>query len=86
MLLPSVIPYTILLMGPLNAKLVAKAESMSKTSITDTAAEIGVTKDETVHALVDKWATLNLFRAIITGIAAMSATWGSLRSVEVVGC
>lgn len=84
LLLPSVIPYTIILLGPVNKKLVEKSDNLAKTSITDATAEAGVSKEETVHALVDRWATLNLGRGVITAVAAFTAMWASLNPVEVV--
>jgi len=83
-LLPSQIPYTLLLMGPLNSKILEKAESLSQTALSDIEAEAGVSQEETVHALVDKWATLNLGRAFMVGVAAFSAVWATLSKVEVV--
>lgn len=71
-------------MGPINAKLVDRSEKLAETSINDAAAEAGVTQEETVHALVDKWAMLNLGRALMTAIAAISATWATLSVIDVV--
>jgi hypothetical protein len=81
-LLPSTIPYTFFFMRPYNNKLLEKADSLASTSLEDTAAEAGVAKEETVHSLVDTWATLNLGRAIITGIAAVTAAWATLSPAE----
>jgi len=83
-LLPSTLPYTALLLGPINAKLVQKSDDLAATAITDASAEAGVTKEETVHALVDKWATLNLGRALLSVAAAMTAMWATLNPVEIV--
>lgn len=83
-LLPSTIPYTAFLMGPINNKLVKKSENLASASISDTTAEAGVSKEETTHALVDKWASLNLLKALISGVAALSAAWATLNPVEVV--
>lgn len=41
-------------------------------------------EDETVHALVDRWATLNLGRTLLSGLAAGFATWAALDGFEVV--
>jgi len=68
-------------MGPYNRKLLEKADSLASTSLEDAGAEAGVSKDETVHALLDKWATLNLVRALASGIAAISAAWAALDHV-----
>jgi hypothetical protein len=64
-LIPSIIPYTLGLMVQTNNKLLGKADSLATTEITDKAAEAGATQEETVHALIDMWATLNLGQAII---------------------
>lgn len=81
-LFPSTIPYTLLVIGPVNKKLVEKSDSFRTASPTDTSDEVGVSKEETVHALVDKWATLNLVRAILSGGAAFLAAWASLNPEE----
>jgi hypothetical protein len=58
---------------PINDKLFAASESLSSAELNKDA-EVGVAKAETVHALLDKWATLNLVRALLTGVAAVSAS------------
>lgn len=68
------VPYSLLALEPINKKLEEKAENLGKASITDAAAETGVTREETVHFLVDRWATVNLGRSLITGLAAVCAT------------
>ena len=85
LLIPSTVPYSIAMMQPVNKKLNDKAESYMTTEITDTAAESGLAKEDTVHALVDKWATLNLGNAVLAGVGALCAAWSMVESVEVVG-
>ncbi|OCK77577.1 hypothetical protein K432DRAFT_384580 [Lepidopterella palustris CBS 459.81] len=84
-LVSSTIPYTLLLMLPTNKKLVEKSDSLASTELTDKAAEAGIAKEETVHALIDKWATFNLGRAILAGIGALCATYAVLARIDVVG-
>merc|ERR1711981_326329 len=84
-LLPAAIPYTILLMKPINSKLLSKANSLAAATITDAAVETGVAKEETTHALVDKWATLHLGRALLAATAAVSAAWATISAVDVIG-
>ena len=72
-------------MKPINSKLLTKASKLSTVSITDAAAEAGIAKEVTAHALVDKWATLHLGRALLAGAAAISAAWASLSAVDVIG-
>jgi len=71
-------------MNPYNNKLLEKANSLASASLEDTAAEAGVAKEETVHYLVDTWATLNLGRVVITAVAAVTAAWATLSPVEVI--
>lgn len=54
MLVPSIVPYTLVVMKPTNDKLNAKVDSLATTSLEDTAAEAGVAKEETAHGLLDK--------------------------------
>jgi hypothetical protein len=46
---------------------------MSSASLSDKKVEVGVAKGETTHALIDKWATLNLARAVFIGAGALCA-------------
>ncbi|KAF2020487.1 hypothetical protein BU24DRAFT_416169 [Aaosphaeria arxii CBS 175.79] len=84
-LLPSIVPFTYAFIVPTNKKLFAKADSLAATSLDNKAAEAGVAKEETVHALIDKWATLNFARALIVGAAALLAAWAAADKREVVG-
>lgn len=72
-------------MKPINSKLLTKANHLASVAITDAAAETGVAEEETTHALVDKWATLHLGRALLAATAAISATWASLSAIDVIG-
>ncbi|SMR50786.1 unnamed protein product [Zymoseptoria tritici ST99CH_1A5] len=83
-LLLSLIPYSIFLFEPVNQKLEAKAQSLAKASLTDASAEAGVAKEETTHGLVDQWATINLGRAVIAGISAVTAVWAAVDRTDVV--
>jgi hypothetical protein len=83
-LLLSLIPYSIFLFEPVNQKLEAKAQSLAQASLTDASAEAGVAKEETTHALVDQWATINLGRVVIAGISALAAVWAAVDRTEVV--
>ena len=77
-------PYTHLVIFPVNRKFFEKSDALLTTSPVDTSAEVGESREETVHALVDKWATLNLVRAILSGAAAFFAAWATLNPVEVI--
>jgi hypothetical protein len=64
-------------MAPTNRKLIAKAEETSSLAITDEVVEVGL-GGETAHKLVDDWATLNMGRSIMLGLAAVIGTWNAL--------
>jgi len=78
-------PFTVIVLKPLTDKINAKAVSYAAMTESEVDAEVGAKGNETVHALVDKWATLNLIRSGIILAASISAIWASLTSVEVVG-
>ncbi|KAK4548624.1 hypothetical protein LTR36_009534 [Oleoguttula mirabilis] len=83
-LLALCVPYTLILAEPIIQKLEQKAQDLASASLTDTAAEAGVRQEDTVHQLVDKWATVNLGRTILTGIAALTATWAAVDKLDIV--
>ncbi|KAF2652003.1 hypothetical protein K491DRAFT_695991 [Lophiostoma macrostomum CBS 122681] len=72
-LVPSIIPFTFAFIVSTNKKLFAKEQSLAATALEDKAAEAGVSREETVHALIDKWATLNLARALLVGAGSVAA-------------
>ncbi|GME26175.1 hypothetical protein GTA08_BOTSDO03614 [Neofusicoccum parvum] len=78
------IPYSFIFLRPTDEALLAKAESFATTSITDTAVEVGVAKEETTHVLVDKWATINLGRAVLGFAGAACSVWATLGRVDVI--
>jgi hypothetical protein len=80
----SLIPYSLFLFEPINQKLEAKAQSLASASLDDTSAETGIAKEETTHALVDQWATVNLGRVLIAGISALTAVWAAVDRTDVV--
>lgn len=77
-------PYTFLLGEPINKKLEDKERSLASASLTDASAEAGISKEETVHSLVDKWATINLGRFAVAAVSAALATWAAVDRSEVV--
>ena len=68
-----------------NNKLMQKVDSLASASLEDKAVEAGVAEGETTHALLDKWGTLNLARALIVGVAAVCAVWAALDKEEYAG-
>jgi len=78
---PTMIPFTIGVMMPTNNKLEEKAQSFASSG----ADEVGVAKEETVNALLDRWATLNLVRSVLLLTSAILGGWASLQPTEVLG-
>jgi hypothetical protein len=72
-LLPCIVPFTVLFIAPINDKLIAKMHDMESASLEDMAIEKGVAEAETTHALIDKWATLNVARAVFIAAGALCA-------------
>jgi len=83
-LLGLLVPYTLLIAGPIVQKLDRKAESFSGASLEDTKLEEGIAQEETVHGLVDQWALVNFGGALISGLGAVLATWAVVDKVIVV--
>ena len=84
-LVPAIIPYTLTVMKSTNAKLDGKASSLANASLTDAAVEEGVAKEETVHALFDRWSTLNFGRSLLPLIGSICAAWAVVDNYEVLG-
>lgn len=66
-------------MRPLAEKLRAKAAALSL----QTGDEAGVKREESVHYLVDQWATFNLGRSVLTGLTAVLATWAAVEKLVI---
>jgi hypothetical protein len=71
-LLALCIPYSYFALEPVNKKL----EVIATPSV-DAMAEHGPRKDETAHYLVDRWATVNLGRTLLLGLASGLAAWAA---------
>lgn len=74
LLLPCIGPFTIAFIKPVNDKLIEKMNALSSVSLEDKAVEKGVAKEETTHALIDKWAMLNVVRALFLVAGTLCAT------------
>lgn len=84
-LLPSIVPFTFAFIKPVNDKLIEKMKSLSSASLEDKAVEDGVAEGETTHALIDKWATLNLARAVFLAVGALCTTLAAVDKREAIG-
>ena len=73
LLLPSIVPFTLLVLGPTNDKLMAKKDELANASLRDKHVEQFAKEGETVKELMDKWASLNLARALLVGVGAVCA-------------
>ena len=67
---------------PTNNKLEDKVRSFAGTAVTDKAVEAGVAREETTHALIDKWGVLNLARAGIIAVVTGLGIWTVLDKRE----
>lgn len=74
----SIVPYTLLVMESVNAKLMAKAEAMEGMDVEDEATEVGMLKGESAKELVDWWGVLNLGRGVFPLLGACLGAWASL--------
>lgn len=74
----SILPYTLLVMKNVNAKLLAKAEEMESLDAKDKVTEVGLPQGETAKELLDWWGVLNLGRAVFPLLGAVLGIWASL--------
>lgn len=81
-LIPSIIPFTFAFIVPTNNALFEKKRQLADVEVSAKDVEVGVKKEETVHALIDKWATLNLARALLVGLGSVCAVWGAVGRME----
>lgn len=79
-LLLATIPYSLFLLEPLTKSLEAKAADLSLTTV-----EVEAKQEQTTHWLVDRWATVNLGRAAMCTLAAVSAIWAGVSGVGIAG-
>ncbi|KAF1919161.1 hypothetical protein BDU57DRAFT_512096 [Ampelomyces quisqualis] len=84
-LLPCIVPFTLAFIVPLNEKLIEKMDSLASTSLEDKAVETGVADGETTHALIDKWATLNVARAGFLVAGTLCATLAAVDKRDTLG-
>jgi hypothetical protein len=78
------VPFTYAFIVPVNKKLIEKMNSLSSASLDDKAIEQGVAEGETTHALIDKWATLNVVRAMFLAVGTICATLAAVDKRETV--
>jgi hypothetical protein len=78
LLLLSQLPYSAIVLGPYNRRLSSKADSLAGTALDDVFAEANMSPGDTVHELVDRWATLYLGKALLVVAAGISAMYGTL--------
>lgn len=78
-------PFTLAFIAPVNEKLIEKMNSLASASLEDKAVEKGVAEGETTHALIDKWATLNVVRAVFLVAGTLCATLAAVDKREAVG-
>ncbi len=83
-LLINTIIWPLLALEPINKKLERKAAEFSERVYGSADVEAKLEREETTHYLVDRWAAVNLGRAVMSGVAACCATWAAVGPVVVV--
>ncbi|KAI9658313.1 MAG: hypothetical protein M1821_002446 [Bathelium mastoideum] len=81
---PSIVPYTRLVMIPINRVLMAKADSSSASPAASDAVEKGIGSEGETDELLKKWARLSYGRVVLQGAAALLALWAVASRPEVV--
>jgi len=82
-LLPSIVPFTLLVLGPTNNKLIAKKDEFAAAHAKGKAIKANTADGETVHELMDKWATLNMARAVLVAAGALCTVIAAVNKREV---
>ena len=72
------LPYTLLVMKNVNAKLMAKADEMENLDVKDEVTEVGLPKGESAKELLDWWGVVNLIRGGFPLLGAVVGIWTSL--------
>ena len=62
----------------------AKKEELESASLEDKAVETNAAQGETVHELMDRWATLNMARTLLVGVGAVCTVLAAASKIEVV--
>ena len=83
-LLASTIPYSLIFLEPIIKKLEEKARTL-KASDTDEVTKTSQPREDNVHWLVDRWATVNIGRGLMAGVAAACAIWAGVGGIRVAG-
>lgn len=78
----AIMPFTVVAIFPVVHKLKAKREQLASAALEEKAVEAGLEKEETTHALLRKWAWLNLVRAAWSGAGALCALWAATSGLE----
>jgi len=69
------VPYTLILMGKTNGKLIAKAKAVGVQGTGKEGVEVDVKGEETAHSLVDWWGVLNLGRGVMVAAGGVLGIW-----------
>ncbi|KAF2455847.1 hypothetical protein BDY21DRAFT_306461 [Lineolata rhizophorae] len=81
---PAIVPYTFAVMMKTNKKILAKAAEAEKSAEAPATAEASTAEEENTHALVDKWATMNLGRGVLTLASAILGAWAAVSKLEII--
>jgi hypothetical protein len=81
LLSPAIIPFTLTVMAP-NVKLLL--EKSDPATLNVSAKEFSEQEECSAHALVDRWALLNLGRVTLSAASALVGLWATLGPVDVI--
>jgi hypothetical protein len=73
----AIIPYTLIALKDVNGKLLGRADEVDVLG-GEGVTEVGLKKEDTTRALLDKWGVLNLGRAASLAVATLIGTWATL--------
>ena len=81
---PCIMPFTVLVIKPVNDALFAKVERFQNATAGEEKVDVDVQKEGELSTkqLLDKWTKLHLIRTAITGVGAMLAIWAALDKRE----
>lgn len=82
MLVPSLVAYDLVAMNAIDREITEKCSSAASEAAGEAAA--AADKGDNLHGLIDRWATMNLGKAVLAGVGALCGAWAVIDKVDVV--
>ncbi len=73
LLVPAIIPFTLVFISPINDKLIKRKDALASAGLDFKETKANAEGGETVHALLDQWAMMNLIRQGILATGGVCA-------------